>query len=299
MTAVLPRDGCAEISRAADEPMAGTAPSARRWLCLEHPDPWPGDVTKDPDPAVRTLLARSGAAGFRPLLIRGTVPAPHHQRRVFLVDTAPGVAAATMLTVGRSDQLGALPLPDLDSPLPGEPVPEPLLLICAHDQRDPCCGLAGKALAATLAGPTVFACSHLGGHRFAPTALVLPTGYLYGRLEPESARAVHRGAAAGEVVTDACRGRCTWSPGGQVAELAVRVATGLRAPDAVVVLDEGGETVRLRTASGEQWDVDLEWVEVDAARPASCGARPTLMTPLRAAAVRRVDEPGATTGTRG
>jgi hypothetical protein len=299
MTAVLPQAGCAEISRAVGEPMVGTAPSARRWLCLEHPDAWPGDINKDPDPAVRALLGRSVAAGFRPLLIRGTVSAPQQRRRVFLIDTVPGAVVATMLAVGRPEELNDLQLPDLDSSLPGEPVPEPLLLICTHDQRDPCCGLAGKVLAATLAGPSVFECSHLGGHRFAPTALVLPTGYLYGRLDPESATAVHRGAAAGEVVTDSCRGRCTWSPGGQVAELAVRTATGHRSPDAVVVLDETGDTVHLRTASGDRWDVELERVEVDTTRPASCGARPTLMAPLRASAVRLVNGPDTMPGIRG
>jgi hypothetical protein len=296
MTAVLPQAGCAEISRAVSEPMAGTAPSARRWLCLEHPDAWPGDINKDPNPAVRAVLARSVVAGFRPLLIRGTVSAPQQRRRVFLIDTAPGAVVVTMLAVERPEELTDLPLPDLDSPLPGEPVPEPMLLICTHDQRDPCCGLAGKGLAETLAAPTVFECSHLGGHRFAPTAFVLPTGYLYGRLEPESATAVHLAAAAGEVVTDSCRGRCSWSPGGQVAELAVRSATGLRAPDAVVVLDENDDTVHLRTASGDRWDVDLERVEVDTTRPASCGARPTLMAPLRAAAVRLVNGPTAMPG---
>ena len=31
----------------------------------------------------------------------------------------------------------------------------------------------------------VWECTHLGGHRFAPTALVLPTGYSYGRLDQE------------------------------------------------------------------------------------------------------------------
>ena len=192
----------------------------------------------------------------------------------------------TTLTVERLEQLDDLPLPDSDYPLPGEPVAEPLLLICTHEQRDPCCGLDGKALVHALAGPNVFECSHLGGHRFAPTALVLPTGYVYGRLEPTSATAVHTDAAAGEVAIERCRGRCTWSPKGQVAELAVRATTGLRSPDALVVKDDTDDTVYLDTATGERWAVDLEHVDVEATRPASCGSRPTLIVPLRAAAVR-------------
>ena len=59
---------------------------------------------------------------------------------------------------------------------------------CAHEERDRCCGLDGRALVDAVAGPDVFAASHLGGHRFAATAMVLPTGYVYGRLGSTSPR---------------------------------------------------------------------------------------------------------------
>lgn len=276
---------CAEASRALGEPMAGTAPTTRRWLCLEHPAPWPHDVTRHPDPSVRALLGRASAAGLRPLLIRSPeAGAPAGAARVFLVDTAPGAAVATV-SVARRPELDDLPLPDPGGPLPGEPVAGPLLLVCTHEQRDPCCGLEGKALADALAGANVFECSHLGGHRFSPTAMVLPTGYVYGRLERASAQALLDRARAGEVTTDHCRGRCTWSPRGQVAELAVRAATGLRSPDDLVVNDDADEQVHVVARSGQRWAVDLELLDVDTTRPASCGARPTLPAPLHATAV--------------
>jgi hypothetical protein len=286
MAAEVPEARCARIARALGEPMAGTAPTTRQWLCLERPQPWPRDINQDEDPDVRALVARAAAAGFRPLLIRSTDP-PRDRRppRVFLADTAPGRATLTTLTVGR-ERWNELPLPGPDDPLPGEPVTGPLLLVCTHGPRDLCCGKDGEALVDALSGPGVFACSHLGGHRFAPTALLLPTGYLYGRLEPSSATALLARAAAQEIETDGCRGRCTWSPEGQVAELAVRAATGLSSPDDLFVLDDTGDTVHLGTASGERWAVALEHVDIEATRPASCGARPTLVVPLRAASVR-------------
>jgi hypothetical protein len=287
MTAAMPGAPCAEAARALDEPMAGTAPTARRWLCLERPEAWPSDINQERDPAVRALLARAAAVGFRPLMIRPSEPALERRvRRIFLSDTIPGRAVTTTLTIERLEQLHDLPLPDTHRSLPGEPVTMPLLLVCTHEQRDLCCGLDGKALVEALAAPNVFACSHLGGHRFAPTAMVLPTGYLYGRLEPTSAAAIHTEAAGNEVATDRCRGRCTWSPRGQVADLAVRASTGMRSPDALVVQDDTGDTVVLGSATGERWAVDLEVVDVDASRPASCGARPTLIVPLRAVTVR-------------
>jgi len=131
----------------------------------------------------------------------------------------------------------------------------------------------------------VFECSHLGGHRFAPTALVLPTGYLYGHLDPTAAANILARAERGEVATDHCRGRCTWSPRGQVAELAVRAATGLCSPDDLVVEDDTDDTVHVGARTGERWAVELELVDISTTRPASCGARPTLMAPLRATAV--------------
>jgi hypothetical protein len=282
--ATPPGTRCASISRALAEPMAGTAPSTRRWLLLEHPGPWGRDIAQHPDPAVRALLARAATGGFRPLLIRHRDHVPSRgSSRVFLVDTFPGRTAASVCTVEKLDDL-TLPGPDI--PLPGEPVAGPLLLICTHAERDTCCGIDGEALAETLAGTEVFECSHLGGHRFAPTALVLPSGYLYGHLDATAAAAIHTRAQRGEVATDHSRGRCTWSPRGQVAELAVRAATGLRSPDDLVVEDDTDDAVYVRAPTGERWAVELELLDVDTTRPASCGARPTLMAPLRAAAVR-------------
>ena len=220
-------------------------------------------------------MERATKAGFRPLLVRG------NRRRVLLTDASP--PGATTTVVERWDELA---LPPVGAPLPGEPVAGPLLLVCAHGQRDPCCGLDGQALLDALAGADVSACSHLGGHRFAPTAMVLPTGYVYGHLDPAGARRVLARAAASEVETERCRGRCTWSPGGQVAELAVRAATGLSGPDDLVLIDDRGDTVHFNSTTGGRWAVDVEPAELDVTRPASCGARPTLVAPLRAAAVR-------------
>jgi hypothetical protein len=291
--AAVPGAQCAEISRTLNEPMVGTAPSTRRWLCLEWPQAWPADINHTREPAVRTLLARAVTAGFRPLMIRSTERQPERRPpRIFLTDTAPGHSVTTVLPIERLERLDDLPLPEPDHPLPGDPVTRPLFLVCAHEQRDPCCGLAGSTLLDAVGGPDVFAASHLGGHRFAPTALILPTGYVYGRLDPASATAIRLGAADRVVTTDRCRGRCTWSPRGQVAELAVREATGLRSPDALIVEDDdSSDTVEVHTATWDRWAVDVEFVDVDATRPASCGARPTLIVPLRATAVREL-QPG-------
>ena len=281
---------CAVLTRASDEPVAGTAPVAPRWVCLEHRGRWPNDVAAHPDPAIADFARRAAAAGLRLLLIRRHGRQPERaQAQLFLTDTRPGSTRTTGLIVRGPTELADVPLPTPDQPLPGTPVTEPLLLVCTHGRRDRCCALDGRALAAALhqAGePHVWECSHLGGHRFAPTALVLPTGYLYGRLDVASAVAARKAAGVGEVEPDRCRGRSSWSPAGQVADLAVRAATGLRDADAVEVLPDVSDVVPVRAHTGQRWEVDVERVQIGTLRPASCGAGAAPVVPVRAAGVR-------------
>ncbi|WP_300010530.1 sucrase ferredoxin [Pseudonocardia sp.] len=284
---------CAALARALDEPLAGTAPVAPRWVCLEHRGAWPRDIAAHPDPSISGFAARACAAGWRPLLIRR----PGRRRsvsptRVYLTDTTPGAARTTVLTVAGPRELSAIPLARGAEGLPGTPVGDPLLLVCTHGRRDRCCAVDGRALAAAVTAvgePDVWECSHLGGHRFAPTALVLPTGYLYGRLDPTSAIAARKAAALGEVEAALSRGRSTWSAAGQVAELAVRHRTGLRDADALT-LDPMARCgiVTVHGPGGRRWEVDVAERPGTAARPASCGVAALPFTALHATDVRAV-----------
>ena len=277
---------CSLLALAGDEQLAGTAPLARRWVCVEQRGAWPSDLTAHPEPALAALAA---TPGWRLLLIRrpgrrGELDVP---LRVFLADTSPGVSRITTFTVGGPEELADIELPGPDEPLPGRLVPDPMLLICTHGRRDRCCAVDGRTLGLAVVGAGerhVWECSHLGGHRFAPTALVLPTGYAYGRLDPATAITARKAAFAGEVDTNLCRGRSTWSPAGQVAELAVRTATGIRDADALHVTDvPGGAVVSAR--DGRRWAVDVDPI-AGAPRPLSCGTDPTPSESLQATDVR-------------
>ena len=170
-------------------PPLGLPGAPRRLAARHHPAPGPGH---------RRVRRRAAAAGMRLLLIRrhGRRPADPARSRV-----VPGRhharATATTPHRGRPVGTGRAPAARPGEPLPGTPLTDPLLLVCTHGRRDRCCALDGRALAAALAAaeePHVWECSHLGGHRFAPTALVLPTGYLYGHLDPASAVAARKAA---------------------------------------------------------------------------------------------------------
>ena len=73
------------------------------------------------------------------------------------------------------------------------------MLVCTHGVHDTCCAIRGRPVAAALAAEwpgQVWECSHVGGDRFAPNVVVLPDGFYYGNLDPESA-VRHRTAAPG------------------------------------------------------------------------------------------------------
>jgi hypothetical protein len=292
---------CSTASARFAEPLAGTAPHARRWLAVEQPGPWgPRALTEShlPQAVGRALAARAEAAGVRIALIRRPGRHAEHDpqapRRVFLADTRPG--RGELWAWETTDPATLL---DLDFEIPGKPAyqgPAPLL-VCTNARRDECCALTGRALAARLVqdaagddeAEAVWESDHLGGHRFAPTAVLLPTGYLYGRLDAPAARAILRDAAAGQVTLEHCRGRSTWSRAGQAAELAVRELVQEFAPDAVEVLGErsldplpGAGTpspdtrrYEVRLASGgAAFRAEVLEAPADEPRPESCGKAP-------------------------
>ena len=110
-------------------------------------------------------------------------------------------------------------------------VVDSMVLVCTHGKRDRCCAKFGMALfnAAAKVSDAVWQTTHLGGHRFAATALVLPVGMSYGRLQPEDARTWLDAEAQGEIFDLAkTRGRNAYSKHVQAAELLVLEQLGRR-----------------------------------------------------------------------
>ena len=66
------------------------------------------------------------------------------------------------------------------------------LFICTHGRHDQCCAKFGQQLFDTLRESIpdtdhtveIWESSHLGGHRFAPTVLVMPGCKMYGKVKP-------------------------------------------------------------------------------------------------------------------
>jgi hypothetical protein len=287
--AVTPERRCSAVSAAVDEQLVGSAPSAMGWVALEQNGPWglKAFTASHLDPSLgRALETAAAMVGVRPCLIRR--PGPHADphveapRRVLVAHSLPG---RTWLLSGTVDDPAAVLDLDWDAVASGDldavrrslpllsPTDEAHLLVCTNGTRDVCCAVTGRpvAAAACVAHPgQVWETTHTSGHRFAPTAVLLPHGTLHGRLEGESAVAVLDAAARGQTVLAGARGRSAWPAPGQVAEHAVRSATGELSLDALQVRPVG-EDWRVSHLDGRSWQVKLRRTATGVERPESCG----------------------------
>ncbi|WP_330275672.1 sucrase ferredoxin [Lentzea sp. NBC_00516] len=277
---------CSILSDFAGEPLAGTAATATAWLCLEQPGPWGRDALLEShlDPELGAELQRRAAGtGVRILLIRR--PGKHADthtpstRRLYLASTKPGASWLEQADLTAPEEALELDFEALGagrSTAFGTPVADPLLLICTNSKRDVCCALYGRPIATAL---NLWECTHTGGHRFAPTGVLLPTGHLYGRIDHQLA---HRVVTEG-IVADRCRGRSCFTPRGQVAEVAVREQIG-ETRDVLTVVAETADSATVRHDDGREWRVALTKQPVPP-RPASCGKSPDIAIALVATAI--------------
>lgn len=313
-------DACSVRSTDLGEPVAGTATTQSAWLVLEQPGPWGRQalVESDLDAELGAELdGRTAGTDVRVALIRrpGTgqdqAPPAH---RWFAASTHPErMWLATGVVVHPTDLL-RIDFPALDaglrsavSALKHEMVSEPVLLVCTNGKRDQCCATRGRQVAVAAAAldqaargadalPVVWEVTHIGGHKFSPTAAVLPSGYLYGRLDAERATRVLGDARHGAVVLDGCRGRTTWGRAGQAAELAVRTEIGERAAGALTVTSERRTapdpspawTVVVSHQDGRAFAVSVIGAMAALARPESCGKTASVPLVLTVGAVEKI-----------
>jgi hypothetical protein len=258
---------CADAARTRGEPIAASAGLSSRFLLLEVPGPW-GSTALDerhlgPDAAQR--LARATAeANVRVQLIRrpgrqrsAVSDAGDGPRAWALADTAPEAERVLWGSWDRPDDLLGL---DLTAPLPVPAVAsgaQRLALACTNGKRDRCCALRGRPVAEALSampGWDTWESSHLGGHRFAATVMLLPTGDMFGWLDPRSAASALERFDDGQLLLSHYRGRSGQPRPVQAALHAAAVRLGDSRRQAFTV----GPVQRVgagRSDDAEQWEV--------------------------------------------
>lgn len=292
---VARRSMCSVQWDALGAPAWGTAPHARWWLALEQRGAWGRDAitesSLDADLG-RTLARACSAAGGRLILIRDTGHHPWggYEPQVFL---AGGPMGRPWLLGGRvagPDELLRLPFAALGEPegeqaaraaLPPLTPAAGVLLVCTNGRRDTCCAVRGREVARQAAARRpglVWECSHAGGHRFAPTGVLLPSGLVLGRLDADLAVAAVDAAVADQIPAAALgpthyRGRSQLVPQAQAAEAWVRRHIGATALDAVEISGEWPELSA--TVGDERWGIHVESQVVGRAKM-SCRDEPEI-----------------------
>jgi hypothetical protein len=293
---------CSSESERVGEQRAGTAPYAVAWVALEQNGPWGAKAftASHLDPVVgKEIESRAAAYGVRASLIRR--PGRHadeHQegsRRLLVAHTTP---QRTWLAEGCIDSpqdvldLDWAALADGDASAFGflERTDRPHLLVCTNGTRDVCCATRGRPVAAAAferRPDQVWEVTHTSGHRFAPTAVLLPFGTLHGRIA--DGVGLLDSAQRGQTVLAGSRGRSTWPAAGQVAELAVRAETGELSLDALTVTGSGGDW-SVEHVDGRRWQVTTRVEETGLERAESCGKA---LVPLAHVASEVRPTPGA------
>lgn len=295
---------CAQASQAAGEAMAGTAPTACAWIVLEHPGPWGARIFEGgalPTSVAEHLRAGS-ASGVTTLLARR--PETRGRRaglRAWVARSTPG---GLLLREGEVHSYEDVLSWDLSAIGRGELPPfgslrtSPIHLVCTNGARDQCCAVDGRALVTSLCGPSspealrdsVWECSHIGGHRFAPVMLTLPAGTVHGRLTADQAQEVISRADRGDVLLDTYRGRSGLPAPFQAAAIDARHRLDLHGIEEIDVLrvvrdravpvpacapfDEDEVACEVRHRDGRAWRAVVRRETQTEPRPESCGKEP-------------------------
>lgn len=183
---------CAQWARDVGVDPVGTAGTATSWLLVEWPLPWPRDASDVA--AMAPVVDALPGTGTRLQLVVPTSGSPVRSVVLHRRPDDDGGWFAGFERVARSVE----PTDAVDAALDllasgaGDTAPARDVLVCGHGSRDPCCGAMGTVLAlgAAARGLAVRRTSHTGGHRFAPTAVVLPEGTCWGFLDDDALRRV-------------------------------------------------------------------------------------------------------------
>lgn len=224
---------CSEVTRELELDSGGTALRADFFLAIDAPLPWPKPVLNHELLTGVTELLDNYSSSVRLL---ASVPENNDQLTVTAYELKQSVQPGKSLLertqwIFQPSNL----LETLENALDGkrsenfrnkpqeqvEEVRE--LWICTQGSHDVCCGSEGTSLyleaEANLQEVKVRRVSHLGGHRFAPTAVTFPDGRMWSHLNMENLYQIFNQTPVDEKLIKKNRGWCGLKKGPeQIAE---------------------------------------------------------------------------------
>lgn len=225
----IPTIFCCKQNASNPSPLFATAPHYRHLFLLELNEPFQHDALLDsslPDTVkqhISTQLANIPAAKLLCIRQQHTTKsglrllyAPPHSTQIHVYhfeDYAELLSCSLVAWVEQATMFPALTNPNM-------------YLVCTNGKRDQCCAKFGipiyEKLLQTVDQTQVWQCSHLGGHRFAPTLIVLPHHHCYGYLSVDNIAAFVDIHQQGKIAMEYWRGNCNYIPPVQAADYFLR-----------------------------------------------------------------------------
>ena len=204
---------CAIASRQTGEDLIGTASQYQTYVLIECPTPWAAkafDSEQVPSELCQYIKSLKSERSVQFLTISRGVLAPSdsttasttHSTTVIIYEKtvlSDGSSTHESVSGYRGYEFRVASLNRVVDCLEaywqgdhtGKPITQQDVLICTHGMRDRCCARFGRpffrdarrcAKKGKLPNVRLWKVSHIGGHRFAPTAISFPDGRYYGRL---------------------------------------------------------------------------------------------------------------------
>lgn len=230
---------CCETALKDEASLAGTAVHVDVWILLEYAYAWKDKALEDNllPPAVNESLNRlTGEFAALGLKLRVQLikqaSSELQSPKLFFADGRDNKVRLMMSQLNGYDTFPHLSAAQLlEKSMQGfEPYNEEIYLICTNGQRDVCCSRFGRPLYRKLHehyGDRIWQTTHLGGHRYAPNLLCLPTGYVYGFVDPAISEALVADHDNKILDINRLRGRSHYTPDAQAAEIFVRLQHNL------------------------------------------------------------------------
>ncbi|MBE9063515.1 sucrase ferredoxin [cf. Phormidesmis sp. LEGE 11477] len=264
---------CAIANRESGEDLIGTASHYQTYVLIECPTPWAAKAFESeqiPDALRRYVKAVKAKRAVQFLLVskgRKTLRASNKASgiRLMVYEKFPPVDGTVEKYRGYEFEIDGLERVEtcLEAHWQGDRLGKTItqkdVLICTHGMRDRCCARFGQPLfknalrrakQGRLPNVRLWKVSHIGGHRFAPTAITLPDGRYYGRLTLSALEAVINRSGSARQIQSIYRGWGMLPTPLQILERQLLIQYGWAWFDKVL-------TVRVLSSSGDELLVEV------------------------------------------
>lgn len=200
---------CSDHAREVGEDIIGNATNYQTYILVECPQPWTYDAfTSKWVPHNLQMLVEEVSRAKLPvrfLLIANDLSHKVDYTTLLIYQRQKGLSQGFQkheFKLPHIEQVASVVKQCLQGKIPDSEIETNItrdILVCTHGSHDQCCARYGNSFyfqaAATIANleldnVRIWKASHLGGHRFAPTAIDFPDGRYYGFLDQESFRSI-------------------------------------------------------------------------------------------------------------